>query len=226
MNAHIDAHDYSLPPPPTITGPAFPTIPGEQKLHRHPQQLPDAPGAAPCHHLCDWGPGTQRRCRQQCHCSHRRLLLCLHSPVLQHRGCIWRQDVSPFFPALAVHEQLASICFLSCLAWSTNDLGGVSMMATRLWLSLHSFLPFLPCAIHAPPPTPSPPFIHCRYFSFDYGAVHFVVLDSVSQNRSANGTMGTWLQVRCLVLCAVHKLASPVNACGASCDMAAVTWQL
>lgn len=33
-----------------------------------------------------------------------------------------------------------------------------------------------------------------RYYSFDYGAVHFVVLDSYTSDRSVDGPMYTWLQ--------------------------------
>jgi acid phosphatase type 7 len=32
------------------------------------------------------------------------------------------------------------------------------------------------------------------YYSFDYGNIHFVVLDSEESNRSANGTMANWLK--------------------------------
>ena len=32
------------------------------------------------------------------------------------------------------------------------------------------------------------------YYSFDYGNIHFVVLDSEETNRSANGAMATWLK--------------------------------
>jgi len=33
-----------------------------------------------------------------------------------------------------------------------------------------------------------------KYYSFDYGNIHFVVLDSMSSNRETNGAMSTWLE--------------------------------
>ncbi len=33
-----------------------------------------------------------------------------------------------------------------------------------------------------------------RYYSFDYGNIHFVSLDSLTQDRSSNGPMCTWLE--------------------------------
>ncbi len=33
-----------------------------------------------------------------------------------------------------------------------------------------------------------------RYYSFDYGNIHFICLDSMSSDRSATGPMATWLQ--------------------------------
>src|SRR5690606_28655174 len=33
-----------------------------------------------------------------------------------------------------------------------------------------------------------------KYYSFDYGNVHFICLDSMSSDRSPNGPMATWLK--------------------------------